>query len=448
MPRKITPALPAEYGGFVLTFEPARTQWISERLHSDMDLSESFSSVDWEFDQRELVFLVLRHQPTTIFAFALMERMHGSGGSAKRKMRMLKPMHVFDGPVSAREMDGFNLKSLVSTPERLQRLDSAAWKDLITKLRQARPADSGHLDSLIARRTERHRLLDSSNRAARLNEQRDGLGLALDIGGLDRARVLKSMKIDGADSAGSVVDLLDQTVIHERSLLEHDRRVFEQLLGELPSQGVVFRDGTDRSVRVLVVDRSDLETVLGIDLILYSACYDNYLLLQYKRMEKRGDGWRYSIPPSSNLHDQLGSMRTFKEAATKLKSPPPSLWNYRLNEEPFYFKFCQQFRPTARDDSLIPGITLSADHLGQFLGLPEAAGNDGSLSIGYNNCPRYLSNTEFTLLAQTGWIGAGSQSAALMKQVLEANRRGGRLAMLAVIDSPREPSAAGRRRRF
>jgi hypothetical protein len=246
-----------------------------------------------------------------------------------------------------------------------------------------------------------------------------------------------------------VFDLLDQTTIHERSLLEHDRRIFELLLEEKPSQVAVFKDGADRSVRVMVVDRTDLETVLGIDLIIYSACYDNYLLLQYKRMEKWGDdGWRYSIPPSSNLHGQLGSMHAFREAATRLNPPPPSLWNYRLNEEPFYFKFCQQFRPNARDESLIPGITLSADHLGRFLGLPEAAGSDGSLSIGYHNCPRYLNNTGFIQLAQTGWIGAGSQSAELMKQVLEANRQGGRAAMLAVIDAPREPSAARRRRRY
>lgn len=447
MPRRKPPALPAEYGGFVLTFEPERTQWIADRLDSDMDLSESFSSVDWEFDQRELVFLVLQRQPVAICAFALMERMHGSGGSAKRKMRMLKPMHVFKHPVSAMEM-GLDLQSLVSTPERLQRLEFAVWNNLIAQLRQARPADSGELDSLIARRTERHRLLDSSNRTACLNEQRDGLGLALDIGRLDRARVLKTMKIEGAERAGSVLDLLDQTVIHERSLIEHDRRIFELLLEESPSQVAVFSDGANRSVRVLVVDRTDLETVLGIDLIIYSACYDNYLLLQYKRMEICGEGWRYPIRPSSNLHGQLDRMRVFREAATRLNSPPPSLWNYRLNEEPFYFKFCQQFRPNARDESLISGITLSADHLTWFLGLPEATENDGSLSIGYHNCPRYLNNTEFIQLAQTGWIGADSQSAELMKQVLEASRQGGRAAMLAVIDSPREASAAGRRRRF
>jgi hypothetical protein len=57
--------------------------------------------------------------------------------------------------------------------------------------------------------------------------------------------------------------------------------------------------------------------------------------------------------------------------------------------------------------------------LSQFISLPATVGKDGSLSVGYHNCPRYLNNTEFVQLAQTGWIGAGSQSAALMKGSLK-----------------------------
>jgi hypothetical protein len=123
---------------------------------------------------------------------------------------------------------------------------------------------------------------------------------------------------------------------------------------------------------------------------------------------------------------------------------PATLWSYRLHDGPFYFKFCEQFRPDARDDSLIKGITMSEPHLREFLTLPEAKGASGGLSIGYENCPRYLSNTEFIQLAKVGWIGAGPQSISLLKQVLHANREGGRSAMFAVIDTPKKKSASGR----
>ena len=115
-----------------------------------------------------------------------------------------------------------------------------------------------------------------------------------------------------------------------------------------------------------------------------------------------------------------------------------------MHDGPFYFKFCEQIRPNARDDSLIQGITMQESHLREFLTLPEAKGPSGGMSIGYENCPRYLSNTEFIQLARVGWIGAGPQSISLLKEVLKANAEGGRSAMFAVIDTPKRTSASGR----
>ncbi|GLS05278.1 hypothetical protein GCM10007860_24280 [Chitiniphilus shinanonensis] len=450
MARKKTSQLPAEYGGFVLTFEPERTTWIAERFHSEMRLTESFSAVDWRFDHRELVFLVLEHEPLAIGGFALMEPMHGSGGSMKRKMRMHTPLLEFHPALSSNELKVVDLAARLSTPERMQRLDATDWHKLIAQVKACRPSDAAAIDLLIAKRTEQRLLPSGNQRYDRLNEQRDGLGLVLDIGKQDRAKTLKSLQVDRVDSATSILSLLDDVLIQERSLLEHDRRVFEQLFGEknLPSQWANFDDQQGHKVRVTIVDKTALETVLGIDLIIYHTCYQSFLLLQYKRMTKNAKGkWTYPISPSSRLHDQLKKTRVFMNAAADTQAPAPTLWNYRLNEDPFFFKFCQEHSPTARNENLIPGITLSADHLSHFLTLPESEGEGDGRLVGYHNCPRYLNNTEFTQLAQMGWIGAGVQSAELMRKVLEANRAGNRSAMFAVIESPQDKSAMGRLRR-
>lgn len=235
--------------------------------------------------------------------------------------------------------------------------------------------------------------------------------------------------------------------MHERTLLEHDARIFELLLFNKFCKSASFTNDSDRAVRIYVVDQTLIETVLGIDLIIYNTCYENFLLLQYKRMINNGDGWHYHVNPSSNLHTQLSSMATFCSAVSSELTSAPTLWSYRLNDEPFYFKFCEQFRPSARDESLIPGITLCKPHLSEFLTLPEAKGPNGGTSIGYYNCPRYLNNTEFVQLARMGWIGAGSQASALLRKVLEANAIDGRSAMLAVLDVPKKKSASGRGRK-
>jgi hypothetical protein len=450
MPKKKNTS-PNSYSGFVLTFEPERTQWLKDQLQAGAELKESFSSLDWTFERRELVLLVLNADPLSISAITLMERMHGSGGSGKLKMRMSE-MVVFDKPVTESELRITDLRSIVCTPETLNRTEPSTWEALIVGLRQVRPFYADSIDLLISSREAERRILGQSNRVARLNEQRDGLGLTLDIAQIDRTSVMKAMKVDKIETAKSILDLLDTIPIQERSLLEHDARIFQLLLGQKTSHSAMFSDGSDRSVRsvrVHVVDKTDLETVLGIDLIIYSTCHENFLLLQYKRMDKGISGWAYQISPTSNLYLQLNSMAAFRAATTSVSASlsSPTLWSYRLNDEPFYFKFCEQLRPDARDNSLIPGITLSEPHLREFLTLPEAAGPKGGLAVGYHNCPRYFNNTEFIQLARVGWIGAGKQSVALLKKVLDANQEGGRAAMLAVIDTPKGKSASGRARK-
>jgi hypothetical protein len=441
--KKKTDTKPAEYSGFVLTFEPERTEWLADRLYSGRDLADSFSALDWEFERRELVLLVLSKDPLAISAMALMERMHGSGGSGKVKMRMSNIV-TFDPPIQAGELLLSDLEAVMCTPETLKRTNKSNWDGLLGDLRMSRPASSESIDQLIVLRAEERRLLGQSNRIERLNEQRDGVGLSLDIAELDKGKVLKSLKAEKVDTAPSILDLLDGLPIHERTLLEHDARIFEMLLGDVPSTSAMFSDGSEKSVRVHVVDQRPIETVLGIDLIIYSTCYESFLLLQYKRMEKHGKDWSYRISPTSNINDQLDRMGAFRSTASSMPPSPATLWSYRLHDGPFYFKFCEQFRPDARDDSLIKGITMPESHLREFLALPEAKGSGGGLSVGYDNCPRYLSNTEFIQLARVGWIGAGPQSISLLKQVLEANARGGRSAMFAVIDTPKKKSASGR----
>lgn len=443
--KEVTP--PRQYTGFVLTFEPERTKWFAEQLRRGLELKESFSILDSTFERKELVLLVLHMAPMAISAVALMERMHGSGGSAKLKMRMSN-LVIFDKPVIESELHHANLNAAVCTPEKLKRTAHDIWDALIYELCQLRPDSAQAIVQLISLRAAEHRLLGQSNRIERLNEQRDGLGLTLDIAQLDRPSVMKSVKIEDAERANSFLDLLEVIPVQERSLLEHDARVFELMLGSQSFRSAQFSDGLRRSVRVYVTDQTSLETVLGIDLIIYSTCYENFLLLQYKKMDKTGDEWDFYINPLSHIHSQLDRMAAFRAAREPASVPSaPSLWSYRLNNEPFYFKFCEQFRPNASDTSLIPGITLSELHLREFLSLPESLGDRGGQFVGYRNCPRYLNNTEFIQLAKGGWIGAGYDSAALMKKVLEANQNGGRAAMLAVIDTPKEKSASARARR-
>jgi len=122
---------PANYGGFVLAFEPARTEKIAEILRVYGEASESFSAEDWNFERCELVLLARRHPENAIFAAVLMKRMGGSGGTRRVKMRLTEPV-LLGPPVLASEADDpALLASAVSTAESLKRFDPAAWRRIL-----------------------------------------------------------------------------------------------------------------------------------------------------------------------------------------------------------------------------------------------------------------------------------------------------------------------------
>lgn len=429
------------YSGFILTFEPERTAWLAEKLFAGtkFQLKESFSALDSTFEQRELVLLVLSQDPMSIASIAIMERMHGSGGSGKLKMRMPKSV-TFEKPVIFEEFELVNPNEYLCTPETIIRTSPAAWHSLLHELKVLRPTYAAAIDELVSSREIKHLILGDDLRALRLNEERDALGLSLSIAQMPRLKVLGNINATEANKANTILDLLDNSIpVHERSIIEHDQRILELLIGETSYRHAVFGGENNRAVRVYVTDKTNIETVIGTDLLIYNTCYENFILIQYKAMEKVASGWWYL--PDRQLRQQLTAMVNFKTAAKALPLTAPTMWSYRLNEEPFYFKFCERIRPRARDDSLMPGITMCETHLVEFMDLPQARKVGGNIAIGYDNCPRYLNNTEFIQLASAGWIGAGRQTGELIKKVLESGMNGGRRAMLAVLDIPKIQAA-------
>ncbi|HEX8612746.1 MAG TPA: hypothetical protein VF800_15775 [Telluria sp.] len=438
MAKKKEALSPAEYGGFVLAFEPTRTEKISEYLNRFAEVSESFSTDDWTFEHCELVLLVRRNPSLQIFAAALMRTMGGGGGTRRTKMRMGDPV-LFNPPIlSPLPLQSLQLHELVSTAENLKRVDAATWANILSLMKSSRPALATEIDLLVKRRTEDRRLIGDGERINRLAEERDAIGLCLDIAGGDRMGVLRSAKTGNMDRAKSILDLLDAQPIAERSIIEHDAKIFESLCSGKFGSGR-FPTSHGREVRTYVTDGTPIETATGVDLLIYQEAYDSFLMLQYKGMHHNTvvPGWSYRVD-GSNLDQQLGVMNSIRLAMPAVPATLSApIRDQRLNDEPFYFKFCERTRPNARDDSLVRGITISAPHLEHFLNQPEATSQGHGRRVGYENCPRYLNNSEFVALTRAGWIGCRTPTSTMIAAILNA-RSEGRAAIFAVIEGQKE----------
>lgn len=438
----------ASYTGYLLAFEPRRTEKIAERLYGVKEASESFSAMDWTFERREVVLLSLTPGEPSIGAAALMERMHGSGGTGKLMMRMSLPV-LIDDAITAKELaDVVTLGDCVSTAERPKRIATSVWPNLFDAIKRLRPQLAEQLDALLTLRDEERRLTGDSARVLRLMEQRDAIGLALEVASLDLQTTLRNLKSDKVDSATSVLDLLDHEPLQEQDVIRRDEQIFKELLTKDMRHGR-FVGPSGRQVRVHVYDKKPLETVLGIDLLIYQESYKSYLLVQYKVMQpvsgRNGNSWSYLV--DEQIRKQITAMDKGMTAIQQQPASAAEMMDWRLNNGAFYFKFCETTRTDARDDALVGGITLGLEHLKFFLALPASAGDNGGQRIGYGNCARYLNNTQFIELAREGWIGCDQLGFSLITDVLKANRDGGKVAMLAVIEGSGATTALERRKR-
>lgn len=417
------------YGGFILGFEPGRTETIEEYIATGYPVSESFSSQDWNLQGREFVFLASQGAQITLFAAVILKKTGAGGGTKRVNLRSIDILHI-DPPISASEASCPEaLEASVSMADDVRRFDPENWRVLNDLIRRLRPQLAERLDELNALRTAVPGAIPIDSRTTRLFEERDAVGLALDIAGVDRKQIFRSVRQIDTANATSILDIIDAQPIAERSIIESDCAALQLALsGEMASAR--FKDDRQRDVRVYVLDSTPLETATGVDLLLYQHQYRSFLLVQYKAMEydqiKRT--WTYRVT-GSNVEVQLNAMEHVRAALPQ--AAPLKLSDLRLCEEPFFFKFCERRVVAPSDEGLSAGLTMTASALQHFLGLPEAC-TGRSLDVGYENCPRYLNNTEFVYLAKAGWLGSQGAATDAIAQILAARERG-RIGILAVI---------------
>ena len=185
---------------------------------------------------------------------------------------------------------------------------------------------------------------------------------------------------------------------------------------------------------------------MGVDLLIYQSLYNSLIFVQYKGMTKESaDGWLYH--PEGNLTKQLEAMRSARAAMQKRVATVATPADFRLNDEPFYFKLCERRKPDAAEASLVPGMSMNAIHFEEFLKMPQALGPKDGLRLGYKNCFRYLNNTEFVTLAKGGWIGTSANGSEFMKEVVTASLQGRRALVYALIEIPEQGTAQLRKAR-
>ena len=165
-----------------------------------------------------------------------------------------------------------------------------------------------------------------------------------------------------------------------------------------------------------------------MDLIYLNLTKKNIVMVQYKMLEPNGSrggatDWLYR--PEESMQKEIARMKTFSTQHT------PSPLEYRLNPQMFYLKFVK------RNGALSGGgIVTPIDHYETLLLDPASKGPRGAVRVSYESLGgRYLRQSAFIDLIQSGYIGAHAETTAYLNTLVPAVLDGDRAVVTAVQSS-------------
>jgi hypothetical protein len=212
--------------------------------------------------------------------------------------------------------------------------------------------------------------------------------------------------------------------IMEDSVIEHDaRRVPEfQLVGSDATGRAMFRKG-QQTLEVITANRKKLEEVFGVDLIYINHFHDNLVMVQYKMLEHDDaggrDDWIYT--QDRHLSKQLRAMQRFSRRAVSSEE------TYRLSDDFFYLKFVR------RNGDSESSFLLPLEHFEALARGPARAPQSKKVRLSYAALDgRYMRQTAFYSLLQSGYIGADSSTTAALQTLIEDLIAGGDALVVAI----------------
>jgi len=228
----------------------------------------------------------------------------------------------------------------------------------------------------------------------------------------------------------------DNVVIREDPMVIHDSQVFGdwgKISQFVVGAAVFFKEG--HKLTIMNVNRHKIEETLGVDLLMYHHTYKSYVLIQYKRMIKDGESLSYRLGDIS-YKAEIGRMESFQRKSQIITESKPD--DYRLNDEFFYFKLCPADIKEPMSTKMIPGMYLPLSYWKLLLSSDATLGERGGRKISYGNLDRYINNTLFIELLQSGWIGSQVSDTELITKQIQESIAGNHSLVLANHDKNEE----------
>lgn len=196
---------------------------------------------------------------------------------------------------------------------------------------------------------------------------------------------------------------------------------FDAIASDVTGHAVFQR--RDEKLEIYTANKLPLERMFGVDLIYINQTRGNMVMIQYKMLEsvREDDGrsdWQFR--PNRQLYKEIDRMRLPEFEG--LRS------DYRLNRNPFFFKFVKRNVVDGPHQSFL----VSLEHLNHMLLTPQNRGLRGGIIISYESLKgTYLRETEMIGLIRSGYIGSHDAETNALSVIISEASQGNRAVVLA-----------------
>jgi hypothetical protein len=314
-----------------------------------------------------------------------------------------------------------SLKNIFSDGQ-IEIINENQWDEIVSSLIKFDLDNKELLDRIIMKDIK----YDKTNRNYIVSTERDAIGMVLRIADLnEELNKIAKWNIINCDTP-YFLKHLGALNLREDQLIINDFTCFGDLkvIKEYKNTICTLSNGRN-TVSIIYANRTPLENNIGVDLIYYGHNYQTFIFVQYKRLAEEKKNFIYRANNDKSLIKELDRMNNLKTHIIEDE------YDYRINNEIFYFKFCKEKQDIFTKD-MCQGFYIPKDFF-DLIYNRQKKGNK-SIIFSYDVVERYLNNTLFIELIKSGLIGTKNVNAGNISKIINETLESGKSLILATND--------------
>jgi len=411
------------------------------------NFSDAFDILDWKVKDKEIAIISFSSKTLDYIALATKKQ---KVVTQKNKIEFSNILDLNQIHINEIEKNlHFSIKPLFVNQDKIEqeKLLSQTLSLLLERIKEHRKYLTRDIDRLITlQKYSNYTFI--GQKAEQLSIEREAVGTVLDIfdpSTKKRQEVLsewstneKNIHTTSLEKKEATIDsdenfldgIKNDRTIQEETILQHDLYNINDYIQKEKEGGLASFTMGDRRLDIIYTNRTNIEKSVGVDLIYYQERYKLFILVQYKLLKEEIEN-DFIYRPDKQMREELKRMNDFMSKYSSSNDIKKNE-DYRLNDDGFIFKFVENKGIKMTSSELTKGLYITREYMNFIDSDKSRKGKNGGTIISRTMTPRYLTNSEFTMLMNGGFLGTRGIQSKVLKDLIKSFFRTGKAVLLAI----------------